>query len=83
MTSMEFTKKQRIEITGRAIANRLRGKGHTGARLVRAIEEVADDMHNADTIAGATLRETFESDTTGRDWNAIKRQVRKTLEVIG
>lgn len=78
-----FTKAERIEITGNAIANRLKGRSLSGAALLRKIEEVADDMHDADTIAGETLRSTFENDETGRDWKAIVRQAKKTLTAIG
>lgn len=76
-----FNKAQRIEITGRAIANRLKGQNLSGERLARAIEEVADDMHGLDTVAGQTLVEINE--TNVRDWQAVVRQAKKTLAAIG
>lgn len=79
---MKFTKNQRLEITGRAIANRLKHRDFTGERLDRAIEEVCDDMHDADTIAGETIRDVWENDISGRDWNAIRRQAKQTLQSI-
>ena len=69
-------------ITGRAIANRLRGKGYTGARLERAIQEVADDMHGRDTIAGQFLAEIFETDPGCRSWDAVRRIAKRTIRII-
>lgn len=80
-----LTKAQRIEITGSAIASRLKSKHRSGlnaVELTRAIEEVADDMHDEPTIAGETLRDQERNDLTGRDWKAICRQASKTLKLI-
>lgn len=78
---MRMTKAKRLEITGGAIAHRLKDRGFTGTRLDRAIEEVADDMHGSDTIAGQTLVEIF--DTSVRDWNVVRRNAKRSLRAMG
>lgn len=72
-----MSRKERIDITGSAIANRLKHRGLHGAALDTAIEEVADDMQGADSIAGETLRADHIDDD--RLWPAIKRSAKTQL----
>lgn len=76
-----MTKKERIEVTAGAVAHRLKDKGYTGARLERAIEEVCDDLHGKDTIAGQLLVEINDSHV--RDWDAVRRGAKRCLRAMG
>jgi hypothetical protein len=77
-----MTKRERLEVTGRAIANRLRHRNLTGARLDRAIEEVADDattrgLRGSELVWEQTLVEI--QDTNLHDWQTVVRAAKRSL----
>lgn len=81
-----MTKQELNTITGRAIAHRLRGKGHTGARLERAIDEVRDQLHceadrGSQTVAALHCVWLSGADGTERAWRAVVKAAKESLAV--
>jgi len=84
-----MTLKEKNIITGRSIAHRLRGKGHTGARLERAIDEVRDQLcceaeRGVTTVAALRAFElsTCEpSKASHRHWLQVVRAAKESLSL--
>jgi hypothetical protein len=72
-----MTRTEQIDVTARAIAQRLKGRALDGDELLRAIEEVADDLNGQETIAGEFL--AADHIYGDRDWPKIVRRVKAVL----